>query len=205
MRLLTFLLVGVVSQLSFAASIEKVDFPEGKSCVAYKTKKVLFLVSTVTVVGQNCQVSAEVIPEPDNNFHLEIGIPISGFKSGEAERDREVAQLLKVDVAKDLEFISESISMDQWRRRIAQGEFDLSGDLKIGKKKYKITIEISQTPEEAVFVGRHRSKFKKFDMEPPKLLAGLGAKVSDKLQLLFQLNTSEVLGAQSIIERKSEL
>ncbi|MEO0337426.1 MAG: hypothetical protein AAF202_13610, partial [Pseudomonadota bacterium] len=52
-------------------------------------------------------------------------------------------------------------------------------------------------------VGQHKSKFKKFGLKPPQLLGGVMASVSDKLELLFQLNTSEVLGAQSILSTPS--
>jgi polyisoprenoid-binding protein YceI len=189
----------LTSPLATAARIGKVDFPEGESCVAWKTKKTFAFVRTITVVGKNCQISAEVIPEPDDHFHLEISIPIAGFESGEAERDREVATMLKADVSKEMEFVSDSIKIDNWKGMISAGEFDLKGELKIGKKNHKIKIEISRTKQPAVFVGKHKSKFKKFDIKPPELLAGIGARVSEELELLFQLNTDEVLGAQSIL------
>lgn len=187
------------SRLSSAASISEVEFPTAKSCVAWKTEKTFAFVRTITVVGMNCEINAQVIPEPDSHFHMEISIPISEFESGEDERDREVAQMLRADVSKTMEFVSSSIPLSQWREKVFAGEFDLPGNLKIGNDEYKISISISKVADGSLFVGQHKSKFKKFDIEPPTLLAGIGVRVAKDLELLFQLNPNDVLGSQSIL------
>ena len=188
----------------FAAAGDKFTeiFPKEESCVAYRTEKTFFFVRTVTVVGKNCDMSAEVIPEPGDKFHIEMTVPISGFESGEIERDRDVAKLLKADISKSLNYVSESISLGVWKEKIAEGHFSLEGQLFIGKKPYPITIEIDRKKAEdgeEVFLGVSKSKFKSFGIDPPALFAGIGAKVSSKLELLFKLQAREVLGAQSLM------
>lgn len=199
------LVLVLFSSLAFTSEKDKDIFPEEKSCVAYRTKKTFFFVRTVTVVGTNCDMSAEVIPEPGDKFHVEMTVPIAGFESGEAERDRDVAKMLKADVAKSLNFVSESISFGVWKEKLAEGHFALKGELYIGKKPYPITIEIDrkETKEgEEVFLGVSKAKFKSFDIDPPSLFAGIGAKVSSKLELLFRLQAREILGAQSLMRGK---
>mgnify|MGYP000134285359 CR=1 FL=1 len=62
----------------------------GDHCVAYKTEKRIFLVKNVTVIGKNCDVSSQVIPQVDGSFSIEMSVPVEGFHSGEPERDRDV-------------------------------------------------------------------------------------------------------------------
>jgi len=177
-------------------------FPVEKSCVAYSTEKTFFLVRTVTVVGKSCDMSASVIPEPENKFHVEMSVPIAGLDSGEVERDRDVARLLKADVSKTLNFVSESVSFGVWQEKLAEGRFALNGKLYIGKKPYPITIEVEQHSGEGgevYFNGLTKARFQALGIEPPSLFGGIGAKVSSKLELLFHLPARDVLGAQSLL------
>lgn len=193
-------LLVVNSSFAFSKNEASELFPSKKTCVAYQTEKTFFFIRTVKVIGKNCELNAQVIPEPDDKFHIEINIPIANFESGEDERDRDVAKLLKSDISKELLFLSESIARDLWKEKIEAGDFELPGELRIGDKKYPLTIEASRAELESVFYGVAKTTFKSFEIDPPALLTGVGARVSEKLSLLFQLNTDDVLGAQTLLE-----
>lgn len=190
--------------LSWGSLFSDSLFSKEEHCVAYKTKKRLFLITSVDVIGKNCDISSEVIPEPGELFHVEVSIPILSFESGEVERDRDVAKLLKVENQKNLDFHSESMSQKAWKEKIKAGHFDLKGHLKIAGSEYPVTakIEVTENDEKQMLVqGMISTRFKDFDLKPPRLWGGIGASVSKDLNLLFQLQPGKTLGASFLLDK----
>lgn len=193
-----------ISTLSWGSLFSEETFSLEDHCVAYKTRKKLFLITSVEVIGKNCDISSEVIPEPGDLFHVEVSVPILSFESGEVERDRDVAKLLKVEAQKNLDFRSESLTLKSWKQKLSGGTFDLQGFLKIAGKEYPVTakIEVTENNEKQLVVqGLISARFNDFDLKPPRLWGGIGARVGKDLNLLFQLQPRKTLGAAFLLDR----
>ncbi len=174
--------------------------PEGEHCVAYRVYEVKFLVSKSEVVGKNCSVAAQVLPEVGGSYHIEITVPIDGFQSGNSERDKAVEKILKIDKRPSLLFVSTSRTPGEWRELFAKGQFDLTGTIQVGDqiKPLSIPVTYSNTEGHAEVSGEAKLKFEDFDLKPPKVVGGLIAKVKPELELVFRLKSDRILGADSI-------
>ncbi len=203
--ILTFLMSPAQVWGSTASLFSSEVFSVEEHCVAYKTKKRVFFIASVGVIGKNCDISSEVIPEPGNLFHVEVSVPILSFESGEVERDRDVAKFLKVESQKNLDFHSESLTLNIWKEKISAGRFDLKGFLKIAGKEYPVVAQIeiveNNGGKQMAIQGVISTKFKDFDLKPPRLWGGIGAKVSKDLSLLFQLQPKKILGSSFFLDR----
>ena len=170
------------------------DFPSGAHCVAWRTQKTMFLFSKETPVGMNCNVQTELRSEGEQRI-LEAVIPIRGFDSKNADRDADVFALLKGPQQADLLFRSETLSTDRLIGLSKEGG-QVKGQLTIGGKAYPVifTLRTELVNEALVFHGTFQGKFSQFDLEAPRVAAGVIAKVADRLELLFQFQKSEVKG-----------
>src|SRR5690349_18815173 len=90
-------------------------FDSGQHCVAYKVTKTTFFLANSSVMGKNCDVSAQVLPEVGGTYHIEVNVPIRGFSSGDMERDKDVMGILKVHERPDLTFKTKTMKAEQWR------------------------------------------------------------------------------------------
>ncbi len=193
--LLLVLFVGAVS-----AAPDDVLFSEGSHCVAYKVIKTMFLVSNDTVVGKNCDVSAQVLPEVGGLFHIEVSIPARSFNSGDPDRDKDVLKILRAKERPELTFRSKALTVDAWRALFAKKDFPLEGQLYIGPNAFPITLQVEYKALEksAEVLGRAKVKFQDFAMKPPKVGGGLVAKSKPDFELHFHLISNRILGADSI-------
>jgi hypothetical protein len=173
---------------------------EGSHCVAYLAQKTMFLVSSGTVIGKNCDISAQVLPEVGGLYHIEVIIPIKSFQSGDADRDEDVAKSLKIEVKPELTFRSKAYSADEWRALFAKTDFELPGELAIGDKSYplKVSSHYLQHDDQAEVEGMAKVKFEDFQIAPPKVVGGIVAKTKPDFELHFHLLGSRILGADSI-------
>ena len=62
------------------------------------------LVRNVDVVGKNCELTAQMVPEVGGVYSFELSVPVSKFESGESERDRDVIKILKANKQGELVF-----------------------------------------------------------------------------------------------------
>ena len=176
-------------------------FNQGEHCVAYRTKKnFLIFVKTVEVVGRNCEISTQILPLVGGKYQVEVTIPADGFKSGEAERDRDVAKLLNANGQSTLTFRTEALSKEDWEKLFAKGEFEIPGELQIGDKSHalKVGVKVARTTDGVEVDGVVNSHFHDMGLEPPKLAFGLMAKVKEDLELHFHLLGSKTLGINSL-------
>jgi len=178
---------------------------DGTHCVAYKAEKTTLLFTSGEVIGKNCDISAQVLPEVGGLYHIEVIIPIRGFQSGSADRDEDVAKTLKAADKPELTFRSKAMSPDQWRELFGKGKFDIEGELQIGAKAFpvKLASQYIHGNEGDEIDGRANVKFADFELSPPKVVGGLVAKSKPDLELHFHLLGSRILGADSIrLEKK---
>lgn len=185
---------------ALAASDPKLPLPEGSHCVAYKVVKTMFLVSNDEVVGKNCDVSAQILPEVGGLYHIEVQIPIRSFDSGNEDRDKDVVKILKGDQRPEMTFRSKALTVDGWRELFAKGEFPIEGELLIGSKAFPLTLntKYKKASDQDEVDGAARVKFKDFDMDPPKAGGGVVAKAKPEFDLYFHLLSQRILGADSI-------
>ena len=93
----------------------------------------------------------------------------------------------------------------EWKGNLKNENFDLNGNLKIGNKTFSVIAAIHVTENEdgqQVISGTIHSKFKTFEIAPPRLWGGIGARVSDDLDLIFQIQPSKTLGSSSLMSQK---
>lgn len=186
------------SAFAFATPLSLLD--EGTHCVAYKTMKTVMLVSSSPVIGKNCDISVQVLPEVGGLYHIEVNIPIKGFQSGDTTRDEDVSQTLKADVRPEMTFKSKAMTADQWRALFKKGDFDIDGELTIGDKTFplKLASHYEEKPETPEIDGIAKVHFQDFDIKPPKVFLGIVAKSKTDLELHYHFLGNRILGADSI-------
>lgn len=181
-------------------------FEEGSHCVAYKVEKTMFFFKKDTVVGKNCDVSAQVLPEVGGLYHIEVNIPIRSFDSQDSERDKDVMKILKASERPELTFKSVSLSIEQWHELFAKNDFDLDGDLAIGQKSFPVKLK-SHYQDKSDFAeidGVGKARFQDFEIKPPKVAGGVLASVKPELELHFHFTSQRILGADTIRPEVSE-
>lgn len=175
-------------------------FEPGSHCVAYRVEKTMFFFKKDTVVGKNCEVSAQVLPEVGGLYHIEVNIPVRGFDSQDPERDRDVMKILKSSERPEITFKSVSLPVEKWHELFAKGDFVLDGELSIGNKSYpvKVNSKYDGKDEFAEIDGVGKARFQDFDIKPPKVGGGILATVKPDLELHFHLVSQRILGADTI-------
>jgi polyisoprenoid-binding protein YceI len=198
LRLNSFLFLIFFGLASVGAGAE--EFDPGAHCVAYKVEKVVFFFSKSPVIGRNCDISAQVLPEVGGLYHIEVVIPVRSFNSGDTDRDKDVAVILKSDQKPEMTFKSKAMTAEQWKALFAKGDFDISGELSIGNKSYPLTLHSKYSGKEdmAEVDGTGRVRFEDFELSPPKVVGGVVAKAKPDIELHFHLLSSRILGADSI-------
>lgn len=175
---------------------------EGSHCVAYKAERdvLLGLFSGRSVIGKNCDVAAQVLPEVGGLYHIEVNIPVRSFNSDDPDRDQDVQKLLKMEERQELTFRTKALTADAWRDLFAKGDFDLEGELSIGKKSFPLTIRSHYLAKDdaAEVDGVAKVRFKDFDIEPPRVVGGVVVKAKPDLELHVHLVSQRILGADSI-------
>lgn len=172
----------------------------GEHCVAYKAEQKMFFVRNVSVIGKNCDVSSQIIPQVDGSYSFEMIVPVQGFRSGEPERDRDVVKTLKADEKSEMLFRSTPLTAEDWKTKIKSGSFPLKGELEIGKEKFPVEAVVRVARAESGFEadGVIKTTFKDFKINPPKLVGGVMGSVKPDLELHFRVLGQRTLGMDSI-------
>jgi polyisoprenoid-binding protein YceI len=177
-------------------------FEEGSHCVAYRARKTMFLISSSEVVGKNCDVSAQVLPEVGGLYRIEVNVPLKSFQSGDVDRDQDVMKTLKADVKPEITFSSKALTAEQWRGLMQLPEFEIAGELTIGNKSFPLKMVSHFSNQDGEVDGRAMVKFEDFDIAPPSVGAGLVAKAKPDFELHFHLQGNRILGADTIRPEK---
>ncbi|HMN69164.1 MAG TPA: YceI family protein [Bdellovibrionales bacterium] len=172
----------------------------GSHCVAYQAEKVVFFLSKSKVIGKNCDIAAQVLPEVGGLYHIEVNVPVRSFNSGDPDRDKDVLKFLKADARPELTFRSKALSANQWRELFGKNDFPLEGELFIGEKSYPITIQshYKEKDEMAEVSGSAKVRLEDFGISPPAVAGGVVVKAKPDIELHFNLLSARILGADSI-------
>jgi len=192
----------VASLWAASANLSLLD--EGSNCVAYKAQRTTFFFPG-EVVGKNCDISAQVLPEVGGLYHIEVNIPIRSFSSGKADRDEDFAKALHAEEKPEMTYRTKAMTPEQWRALFEKANFDLEGELQIGEKSFplKLATKYIQGGESDAVDGMANVKFTDFNVTPPKVIGGLVANTKPDVELHFHLLGSRILGADSIrLEKK---
>ncbi len=198
-RLLCGCLLSVGAQ-AFASKVPLSGLFEGDNhCVAYRVKKTMFLLKSDYVVGKNCEISVQVLPEVGGLYRVEVTIPIDGFSSGDAARDKDVSNILQAQVKAELTYRTQAFSTEMWQALLVKPTFEIPGELTIGEKSHPLTLVSSFQPGATTLVqGAAQVQFVDFALKPPTVGLGLVAKADAELELHFHLLGGRILGADSI-------
>lgn len=172
----------------------------GVHCVAYKAHKTMFLFSSGEVIGRNCDISGQVLPEIGGLYHVEVTIPVRSFQSGDKARDADVMKALRSDVKSDLIFKSQAKTAEEWRRLLANKDFTVTGQLTIGDKTYPVQFASQYVlhDSKSEVLGRPTVRFADFEIDPPRVGGGLVAKTKPEFELYFNLLGGRILGSDSV-------
>mgnify|MGYP001564014559 FL=1 len=160
----------------------------------------LFVVES-EIVGKNSNVSVRVLQTSNDNFSINVNIPIDKFDSGNSKRDKNVAEILQQEKNPNLIFQSDTMDRDDWQNFWKQEEFPLTGTLRIGDNSYPLTIHINTTMVDTMKVisGIYIGKFTQFGLEVPKVgPMGIIANATDYLELHFHFVVSKIIGINQI-------
>ncbi|MBK7843178.1 MAG: YceI family protein [Bdellovibrionales bacterium] len=197
------LIWATVSTLSIGSELALANdslFDDASHCVAYKTKKKILMIHRVNVVGYNCQVSTQIVPEVDEKYHFEMQVQARGFESGESERDKDVQKILKAESFPQISFKTSGRSKSEWQALLDKKVFLLDGNLDIGGSSYPVSANVTLDSKNKIHIanGSVTRKFTELGISPPKLGMGILASVADKVELHFQIRADKTLGIDSI-------
>ncbi|MDP3544459.1 MAG: YceI family protein [Elusimicrobiota bacterium] len=175
------------------AAASTVSLPDGKACVAWKTRKTMFLVKKVEPVGVNCSVSVALIAEGASK-RVRVVVPIAAFDSGDTSRDKAVLDILKSKIQPDLEFLSRPYAAAEWDSLRAGKAEAVEGTLKIGGEEFpvKAALVFKGDGAAAEVGGSLVTTFTAFRIQPPSVAGGAVAKVKDHLELHYRVPLAAV-------------
>lgn len=187
--------------LSAGAETPKSMFDAGKHCVGYKVKKKSLSLFNGTVVGKNCDISAQLLPVVGGGYQIEVSVPIAGFDSGDKDRDQDVKSILKESEQSDIIFRSKTMNEKDWKQFVQKPNVSLDGELTIAGKAYGISApaQITKAGTGLEIDGIAVVPFSKFELQPPKFGGGLIAKADSDLELHFHLLSDKILGADKVL------
>ncbi len=173
----------------------------GDHCVAYKAKKVLFLIASTEVVGRSCSISAQVTPGLEGKYSVEVRVQHNTFESGEKKRDEDVSKILGGNENSYVSFRTDMRSAPDWNLLIMQEKFEIPGTLTVNGREIAVVAEAARasTADGYEIDGVVKTNFKDLNLSAPTMMAGLFAKVQNDVELHFHLKGDRTLGSSSIL------
>jgi hypothetical protein len=184
-----FLFIAVGGIFSSAVTAE-VNFPVGKTCVAWKTKKRMFLVKKVEPVGMSCDVKTIWSRESDRP-RVQIKVAIASFNSGEAERDREVVKILKGDTHPEIVITSEPLLPSAVKDFVDGKDVEIKAEIEVAGTRVNKVLVVRRQSSGGFARVEVKTAFKDFGIEPPSVGGGAVAKVSEGLDLHGQISVPD--------------
>jgi hypothetical protein len=158
-------------------------------CVAWKTKKRVFLVSSQEPVGVSCTPKVELISDSSSKkLYFRVTFDSSSFNSGEPERDEEVKKL----IGDSIQLKSPSKTGDEWIAFDKNKSGKIQIELVVKGKGFPLNLsyDIENRDGKDIVKGVVKTKFSDIGIEPPSVGGGLIASVNDYLELHFIFDTS---------------
>jgi len=187
------MLIFKVLPLILAVHLAHADISYPKDhCVAWKTKKTMFLFKKLEPVGVSCDVKTVIKKDNKGDSFLKIEVPIKSFDSNESKRDAEVVKILKADKQANLVFTTYEALKIYNSKNNFKGK--ISGEISIGGKKSPIEFKVSKTRQggESVYLGKAVLKYTDLGISPPSVAGGVVAKVADYLELHFKFSEDKI-------------
>ena len=175
----------------FANANSSVEF-QNDHCVAWKTKKTMFLFKKLEPIGVSCDVKTTLKNIENGEALLQVEVPISSFDSGEPKRDKEVLKILKAKEQPNLLFVTkEAFQIYETKRSM---KTTIKGVIVIGGQTYPVSFNVSKIVLEKTtsYSGSATLKFSDLKIPPPSVVGGAVAKVQDYLELHFQFSESSI-------------
>lgn len=184
----------------FGANVwaDSIHFSENQSCVAWKTRKTMFLVKQVEPVGMNCEI-IQKIESAEGKYSLIVEIPIAKFDSGEPSRDKEVLNILGAKQNPNLKYKSAALDAEVLARMKSE-PVAIDGFLEVDGRPYPVQFMVKATAlgTDTIFEGQSIGKFSDFKIGRIKVALGLIASVDDYLELHFHLLSSKIDGFSAL-------
>ena len=137
-------IIFIIFILSFSVESEsKMLVFKKNHCVAWKTKKRMFLTRFLEPIGINCSLKTQ-FKRDDSGFYIEVKVPIKGFDSKEPKRDKEILKILKSDLQPIIIIRTKSYSLEQWKNDWNSNKFQNKITIKVANKTMTITSSINQ-------------------------------------------------------------
>lgn len=171
-------------------------------CVAWKTKKRMFLTRFLEPIGINCSLKTQ-FKRDDSGYYIEVEVPIKGFDSKEPKRDKEILKILRSDLQPILIIRTKSYSLEQWKHDWSSNKFQNKIIIKVANKKIPLLTYVKKIEEknQMVIKGKVLTKFSNLSLSPPSLAWGIITEVSDYLELHYTLNVSKIKGFEIVTNK----
>ena len=193
------ILLSVFSAFIMSSGIQAQDipFPLDKACVAWKTKKTMFLFKRENPIGINCKIDVSFkADETGKGYVIILTAPIKNFDSGNEHRDKDVFEILGGPKQADIIVTTASYSKEDWLVMLdGLGILDLN--MKLAGETFTLNIPIEMNND--LMSGNMRANFSDFNIKAPKVAFGLVASVAENLDLAFSIPRSEIKGLSEAI------
>ena len=194
------ILIAIFFSFSIESKSKNIIFDK-THCVAWKTKKRMFLTHFLEPIGINCSIKAQFKKE-DSGFYIEVSAPIKNFDSKEPKRDKEIIKILKANIQPTLIIRTKSYSLEEWKSDWRSNKFKSKITIEIGKKRFPLIVEAQKYEERKRLIlrGKVVTRFSHLSLSPPSLAWGLITKVSDYLELHYNLDVLKIDGFKKVID-----
>lgn len=180
---------------------EAVKFPTPvEHCVAWKTRKKMFLFDSTEPVGISCRFESRLRLNADGTGVAELNIPIKSFDSKDKGRDDTVFEILKGDQQPNLILRTMPMQRPELESIWSRSKGTLDVQIEIGHKTSKLQFQYETYLRGSVRIlhGVVKTTFTQLGMQPPSAGGGLVAKVDDVLELHAQLRRDRFLTVEDI-------
>lgn len=192
-------LISVLSAFILSSSMyaQDIPFPLDKACVAWKTKKTMFVFKRETPIGINCNIDVSFkADETGKAYVIILTAPIKNFDSGDEHRDKDVFEILGGPKQADILVTTAPYSKEDWRVML-DGIGILDFNMKLAGETFTFNMPIEMNND--LMSGNMRANFSDFNIKAPKVAFGLIADVSENLDLAFSIPKSEIKGLTEAI------
>lgn len=180
---------------AFLAAAAPNPVAEGTQGVAWQAQE-RFMFSHHEPVGLNTEAQAAVLSgTAQGRWVVEVRIPLAGFHSIPAKRDKVVFKMLGGDAQPELLFRSAELDAKALLQLRDHGG-SLDGTLKIAGQEHPIQFTVQGDGQE--ISGTAEIPFKAVGLKAPRAMLGMILSVKDALVLGFRYKVAAVAGADKV-------
>ncbi len=194
------LLVGFTSLLSWSSQTNL--FQPGESCVAWQAQKRMYMIRKVNPVGMNCKLQIEMNSVDKKTYRFLLKAAIKDFNSGEAERDEAVFNLLKGKKQPRILITTEPMDSQAWHNFLNNPKQDMQVKLSVAEQTTLIHahVFVDSSAEGYVIRGQVPISLKSLGLTAPEVGYGVITKVSDNMELHFQIQSNQIKDIDQVLK-----